>query len=118
MDDVRTSRRQVKPPVLTDPVRLEFSITASDATTEAIPFFDGCGGNFFVKAGSAAVTFTFWGAAGVGDTYYPLYDSSNMPVTRTVAAGRGYLLPDECFGCGSIKIVGNDTAIVTISYKG
>jgi hypothetical protein len=92
-------------------------ITASLATTPAIPYEEFCFGFFSVAAGSAVVTITWYGSHD-GTTFVAMYDDDNVALTTTVAADRAYRFPVELAGCTEVKAVGNDTGTLKINLKG
>lgn len=87
------------------------------ADAERIDMQESAGGTIFVPTGSSLTSLAFYGSHD-GTTFLALYDSSNAAVTRTVAAARAYALPDECFGCRFLKLVGNADGVVNMSIKG
>lgn len=98
------------------------AVTASEATTEIIPFGQFSGGIFFVRSGSAAVTITWYVAFEEDGTYYPAnaYDGTTTAVAavQTVEAGKAYELPSCLAGAKFLKAVGNDTATLDFCMKG
>ncbi len=108
------------------------ALTTALATTPEISIEEFVAGNIFIPAASSITTLTFycapWAASSqsisgtVQDTpaavFQQLYDSANVAITRTVAAGRCYALPAELAGVGAIKIVANAAGAVDISLKG
>jgi hypothetical protein len=74
-------------------------------------------GVVMIPAASSITVLNFYAATDKGGTYYPLYSSSNVIVSRTVAAERAYALPDECFGVRWLKILANADGAVTLTFK-
>lgn len=88
------------------------------ASTVEIDYSNAAGGSIYIPAGSPITTLTYQVSPVPGGTYVPLYDGAGAAVTRTVAAGRCYPIPVECYGCGQIKIVVNAAGPVDITLKG
>ncbi len=95
----------------------EVSVTTAVATTEEILFGSYSMGMLQVASGSAATTLTFHTAEKKGGTYLPAYDYDGNAVVLTVAAGRSYPIPLALSGAVAFKMVGNDTATLTIPMK-
>jgi hypothetical protein len=89
---------------------------ANIATAAAIPFGSYAGGILHIVSG-AGVTLSFYGAVKEGGTRVQIYDSSNAAVARTVATGRAYAIPDECFGFEQIFIVADAALVANINLK-
>jgi hypothetical protein len=96
---------------------ITLTITDSIATCEELPFGSFAGGSIIVPSGSSLTSLTPYGCNEPGGTYVPIYDSSNTAVSRTVAASRGYAIPDECFGFRFIKFLGNTTGTIKVNLK-
>lgn len=97
----------------------DVAITDDVDTTPEIPFHRWKYGMVYVPDGSSITTLTIHAAPDVGETYEPLWDNGTpSAVTITVAANRANPLPDECFGAGALKLVGNVAGTIQISLKG
>jgi hypothetical protein len=93
------------------------SVTDAIATCEVIPMGSFAGGAIIIPSGSSITSLVPYGCHTATGTYVPLYDSSNAAVSRTVAASRGYALPDECFGWRYLKLLGNAAGTVLLNLK-
>lgn len=93
------------------------TLTTAESTTPEIDLREAAGG--FLEIVGDPTTLTFYGSTTAGEaaTHVPIYNSSNAAVTRTVTTGKGYAIPDECFGCRSIKIVAASGAAIKYSLK-
>ncbi len=98
----------------------DLAITGSISTTPAIDVRYATRGTIYIEAASAATLLTYYGCEKEDGTYHPLSSGDPTPVAEaiTVAHTNCYALPASCFGCGFIKIVGNNTATVKVSFKG
>ncbi len=94
------------------------ALTTSLATTAEIEIAEQAGGAVLIPAGSPITSLTYHGAREPGGAFVPLYDSQGLAVVQTVAAGRGYPLPEACFPYGALKLVANAAGTVELSLKG
>jgi hypothetical protein len=93
------------------------SLTASEATSEAIPFGASAGGLVFVDALATGTKIVWHAASTVGD-FYPIVEFGNA-VETNVEQGKAYPVPDACFSARFIKLVLDaGTATITLSLKG
>lgn len=94
------------------------ALTNALGTTTEIDTSTAAGGNVLIPAGSPITSLTYYGASAPGGAYVAVQDQFGSAVTQTVAAGKGYPLPDACFGYAAIKLVANTSANVELSLKG
>ena len=96
------------------------------ATATEIDMRGYSGGTVLFRTGETITSLKFYVAEkdaggfldGEAGTYEQLYDTSNNAVSVTVAANRAYPLPDECFGCHFLKLIGgNAEATPDITLK-
>lgn len=95
----------------------EFDITNSAATTAEIPLAGVEYAMVFVPAGSSLTSLAVYCSDEPGGTFHPLYTSAGSAVTLTVAHTRCYRLPDDAIGCRALKLVGNASETVRISFR-
>lgn len=95
------------------------SLTASSATTEAIPYRCAAGGALFVGSVSGgAATITWWAAPSPGATAVQVLDGSGNPVTTAITAGTVRLIPDALYGLPVlVPVLNAGTASVTFTGK-
>lgn len=110
-------------------VALKTSVNAAGA--EKIPLRDFAGGKIYIPTGSPITNLTFYtlsgipgqptdtntGLAPVDADWTQVYDKTGAAVSRTVAAGRNYPLPDEVFGDGMLQVVVDNAGSVDIALK-
>lgn len=101
---------------VSDVMTISVDTSGNIANCEPIPFGSYAGGCFFIASGSIT-SIAPYGAMTLTGTYVPLYDSSNTAVSRTIAASRGYALPDECFGWKFLKLVANAAGSLYVMLK-
>jgi hypothetical protein len=94
------------------------TIAAAVANSTEILFGPYAGATFFVPAGSALSSITWYSSDVPGGTYLPMYDENNVICTQTVSAGRAYQLPTALFGCRVIKGVDAGAGTISITPKG
>jgi hypothetical protein len=94
------------------------AVTTSVTTTAEIDFVSVAGGCVIVPAGAAISTLAYYGAREPGAAFVAIQDSTGSPVTQSVAAGKGYPLPDACFGYGALKLVADAAGSIDLSLKG
>jgi hypothetical protein len=94
------------------------AVTTSVTTTAEIDLTAVAGGCVLVPAGAAISALAYYGAREPGAAYVAIQDSSGSPVTQSVAGGKGYPLPDACFGYGAVKLVADAAGSVELSLKG
>lgn len=101
---------------------ISVAVTASSTTTGEVDFSEFAGGTVYVPSGSSITTLTFYVAPKIGGTYLAAYDDSSMSspaaVSLTVSAGNAYPIPSSIFGCGAMRMVGNTTGTVYLTFKG
>jgi len=93
------------------------SLTTSSTTTPEVDLREYAGGIILVPNGSSLTALTFWAGDKLGGAYEALHDAAAAAVTRIVAADQAVPIPDECFGCGFMRITGNVAGTVTITLK-
>lgn len=113
------------------------TVTTSLATCQIIPLNNAAGGALFIPGGSNLTAIAIYGAPmntvdepnQAAYTYLPLNDLQCLSGTWTptaaafsVTAGEHYALPDCCFGCRGLKILGTfssgSTGTIDLSLKG
>lgn len=88
-----------------EPITVTADSTLADS--EELIMQGMAGGMIYVPSGSSITSLTFYAAHTKGGTYFQIYDADNAAVSRTVAAGRSYSLPEECYGARFLKFVPN-----------
>ncbi len=97
------------------PVDVDVVGNLATASVKAVPFGSFAGGAFIPGTGITSIA--FYGGMTEDGTYAEIKDSTNTAVTRTVTAGDGYALPDECFGWRFLKFVSNAAGEITLVLK-
>ena len=96
-------------------VKQDVTVTNSAATCEAVLTKNFAGAGFINPSAGSNTSITFWVAEDENGTFRALYDSTNTAVAyATVANSRAYPVPDEVFGFGAFKMVGNDAGPHTL----
>lgn len=83
------------------------AVTNSASTTAEIDLREYSGGTVHCRNGSSLSSLTVWSGEKLGGTYEALKDLDGNAVTITIAANEARPIPDECFGCHFIRLVGD-----------
>ena len=89
---------------------------ANIAQAKPIEFGNFSDGAIEIASGGGT-TLSFYGTTVKNGTVVPIYDHENNQVQRTVASGRGYQFPPECFGFVQLYIVADAALVANISLK-
>ncbi len=101
--------------------RRTLSLTTDSATTGEIKDYDKfVGGRVYVPTGTSHTTLTFYDSDDDGTTWYEAWDDAATPavLTRTVAAGKSYPIPDALFAAERIRIKSDSAEDVQVVLKG
>jgi hypothetical protein len=91
---------------------------ATDATSPLLDFSGAAGGNIFIPAGSPIITLTFFCSHASDQALVQAFDATGAAIVLTVAAGRSYPFPVDCYGLPVIQLRANSAGHVDITLKG
>lgn len=94
------------------------ALTASEATSVAIPYGAVGGGMVFVSALATGTKIVWHAASSASSAAVPVvYDDS--AVETLISAGNAYPIPDPCFAAPFLKaVLDGGTATITLAVKG
>lgn len=94
------------------------ALTASEATSVAIPYGAVAGGMVFVTALATGTKIKWHAATSASSAAVPIY-ADGSALETLVAASRSYPVPDACFAAPFLKaVLDAGTATITLSLKG
>ena len=104
-------------------IRLTLALTTNSATTGEIADFDQyVAGRVHIPTGANSTTLTYYDSSDDGTTISEAWDDAATPavLTRTVAAGKSYPIPDALFAAERIRIksdAAEDVVVVLKQYE-
>lgn len=93
------------------------AVATAVANSQTIGYVEFQSGSVHVPSGSALTTLTYHTSLKPDGPYIAAFNDSNAAVTRTVAAGRSYPIPDVLRGARFIRITGNAAGSVGLTLK-